>query len=69
MDKHLHEKISLKSTSNIPSALQVTVEQARMDEEFSNELLALKAMKLEPRKEAVEKLFELIAQQSVAQHH
>jgi len=64
MEKHLHETISHQQTGPIE-----TMQQIRMEQDFANELAVLKTIHLEPRKEAVEQLFQMIAQQNVAEHH
>lgn len=69
MEKHLHliisqEPISHKQTDSIEA-----MQQIRMEQDFANELALLNNIKLEPRKEAVAQLFQMIAQQNVAEHH
>lgn len=69
MEKHLHETISPESISNQQTNPIEAVQEIRMEQDFANELAVLKTIKLEPRKEAVEQLFQMIAQQNVAEHH
>ncbi|KAA5536490.1 hypothetical protein F0919_02140 [Taibaiella lutea] len=69
MEKHLHITISQQSISDQQTDPIEAMQQIRMEQDFANELAVLKTIKLEPRKEAVEQLFQMIAQQNVAEHH
>ena len=69
MEKHLHETISNQSIPNQQTDPSETMQQIRMEQEFANELAVLSSFRLEPRNEAVEQLFQMIAQQNVAEHH
>jgi hypothetical protein len=70
MEKHLHQKITTNTSLNTHNTDPIeSMQQLHMETEFANELTVLKSIQLEPRKEAVDKLMQLIAQQSVAEHH
>jgi len=69
MEKHLHETITKSTTQQPPTDPIESMQQLHMEKEFANELAALKSIQLEPRKEAVDRLMQLIAQQSVAEQH
>jgi hypothetical protein len=70
MAKHLHESLTHHTTSlNQHTDPIASMQQKQMEKEFSSELAVLKTVKLDPRPEAVEQLFQLIAQQSVAEQH
>ena len=69
MEKHLHQAIHQNQPLNSGIDTELALQQARMEEEFAHELALLKSLKLEPRKEAVEKLIAMIVQQNVAEHH
>jgi hypothetical protein len=69
MEKHLHITIAPASISNQQKGPIEAMQQIHMEQDFANEMAVLKNIKLEPRKEAVEQLFQMIAQQNVAEHH
>lgn len=70
MEKHLHKKITTNTILNTHNTDPIeSMQQLHMETEFANELTVLKSIQLEPRKEAVDKLMLLIAQQTVAEHH
>jgi hypothetical protein len=70
MGKHLHRTITNKNTLNTHNTDPIeSMQSLHMETEFVNELAVLKSIKLEPRPEAVDKLMQLIAQQTMAEHH
>ena len=70
MEKHLHRTITNKNTLNTQNTDPIeSMQSLHMETEFANELTVLKSIKLEPRPEAVDKLMQLIAQQTMAEHH
>lgn len=69
MEKHLHETTPHQSIPNQQTDPSETMQQIRMEQAFANEIAVLQSFRLEPRTEAVEQLFQMIAQQNVAEHH
>lgn len=70
MEKHLHKNITTNTSKNLHNTNPIeSMQQLHMETEFANELSVLKSIKVEPRPEAVDKLMQLIAQQTVAEHH
>ena len=68
MEKHLHEIITISTIPQHTDPIE-SMHQLNMEKEFANELAVLKSIQLEPRKEAIDRLMQLIAQQSVAEQH
>jgi len=69
MDKQLHTFLpSDQHTPSFPDPHH-TIQQSVMEEEFSAELALLQSHKLNPRPEAVARLLQLIAHDSVAEQH